>query len=120
MPTYSRNRRTHPLGFPVGTRTKFLGKIAGIKPDENGCINWPGPFQSNGKYGRMCGHGAHRIAWALGNNKDNPFGMEVDHLCRNTRCVNPDHLEVVTKAENLRRSNTARISAKNYVYTYDD
>lgn len=32
-----------------------------------------------------------------------PAGMELDHLCRNRRCVNPDHLEVVTKLENMRR-----------------
>jgi hypothetical protein len=29
--------------------------------------------------------------------------MHLDHLCRNTRCVNPDHLEPVTLAENVLR-----------------
>jgi Zinc-binding loop region of homing endonuclease len=28
---------------------------------------------------------------------------EVDHLCYNTRCINPDHLDVVTKLVNLSR-----------------
>lgn len=33
-----------------------------------------------------------------------PDGLELDHLCRNTICCNPDHLEPVTHRENMRRS----------------
>lgn len=32
-----------------------------------------------------------------------PEGLTIDHLCRNTMCVNPDHLEPVTHRENLMR-----------------
>jgi hypothetical protein len=32
-----------------------------------------------------------------------PAGLELDHLCRVRRCVNPDHLEPVTRSENVRR-----------------
>ena len=35
-----------------------------------------------------------------------PEGLEIDHLCRNTSCVNPDHLEVVTRRENLLRGSS--------------
>lgn len=38
-------------------------------------------------------------------------GLTIDHLCRNTLCVNPFHIEVVTIQENVRRSNG--ISAEN-------
>lgn len=110
-------KRKDMLGYPAGTRARFLERIAGVEPDENGCIIWPGPYQTQGKYGRMHRVGAHRIAWSIGNDgAPNPIGMEVDHLCRNTRCVNSEHLEVVTKAENVRRANVARMQAKNYVY----
>lgn len=33
-----------------------------------------------------------------------PDGLDLDHLCRVRHCINPDHLEPVTRAENLRRS----------------
>lgn len=35
-----------------------------------------------------------------------PAGLQLDHLCRNRGCVNPDHLEPVTCRENLMRGHT--------------
>ena len=32
-----------------------------------------------------------------------PEGLTIDHLCRNTGCVNPSHLELVTNKENVLR-----------------
>jgi HNH endonuclease len=34
-----------------------------------------------------------------------PEKLQIDHKCRNRRCVNPDHLEAVTQQENVRRGN---------------
>ena len=34
--------------------------------------------------------------------------LEVDHLCRNRICINPDHLEAVTRSENQRRAGSIR------------
>jgi len=45
---------------------------------------------------------AHRYAWELVHGSI-PEGLEIDHTCRNTRCVNVEHLEAVTRLENNRR-----------------
>lgn len=67
------------------------------------CIEWPGARSPEG-YGRIGWHGyAHRQAWEEATGEPIPKGLQVDYLCRNRACVNTDHLEVVTQAENLRR-----------------
>lgn len=49
---------------------------------------------------------AHRIGYEL-HRGSIPVGMHLDHLCRTTLCVNPEHLEPVTAKENIRRGRTA-------------
>ena len=53
----------------------------------------------------MCS--AHRVSYALlkGTLVD---GLDLDHLCRVRPCVNPDHLEQVTRQVNVRRGIRAR------------
>lgn len=82
-------------------------RIAGrYSVDPGGCWIWHGAV-SNGRYGSIFYQGrmqkAHRVAWILVNGPV-PENRDLDHLCRNTRCINPDHLEPVSRSENLRRS----------------
>ena len=70
------------------------------------CIEWMGAVQSSG-YGSVTnGRGgtmlAHRRAWEAARGPIPP-GLTIDHLCRHKLCVNPDHMEVVTNAENVKR-----------------
>lgn len=62
------------------------------KTDQNYGLIW-----IDGKYVR-----AHRVSYMLykGNLDDS---LVIDHLCKNTLCVNPDHLEQITQAENVKR-----------------
>jgi hypothetical protein len=33
-----------------------------------------------------------------------PSGLQIDHLCKNRACYRPDHLEAVSRLENIRRA----------------
>jgi len=78
------------------------------KVDRGGaCWLWTGALYVNG-YGAFRGPDgrtirAHRFAYerVVG---PIPEGLDLDHLCRVRACVNPAHLEPVTRAENLRRA----------------
>jgi hypothetical protein len=67
------------------------------------CWTWTGSALRG--YGVYSGTVAHRVAYRLIEG-DFPENLEIDHLCRNTICVNPDHLEPVTHAENMQRRYT--------------
>lgn len=46
---------------------------------------------------------AHRLAYELIHAAEIPADLVVDHLCRNTLCVNPEHMEIVTQSINASR-----------------
>lgn len=70
-------------------------------------------------YGR-CAHGptgstfAHVANW-IAVNGPVPDGCELDHLCRVRNCVNPDHLEPVSRFINIQRSNVAKLTPSDVV-----
>lgn len=77
-----------------------------IVEDEHGCWIWQGTLRSDG-YGQVTVDGrkwlAHRFAYT-DMVADIPAGLQIDHLCRVTSCVNPYHLEPVTAHVNNMRS----------------
>ncbi len=71
---------------------------------ETGCWLWEGRTQNGyGRFGRTV---SHRVTyeWLVGPVAKN---IELDHLCRVRNCVNPTHLEPVTRTENGRRGQGA-------------
>lgn len=70
----------------------------------SGCWEWVaekqlgyGMFTYKGKQWR-----AHRFSYALFK-EELKNDLEIDHLCNNPCCVNPNHLEQVTRKENMKR-----------------
>ena len=67
-----------------------------------GCHEWQG-YRNKGGYGRTRLMGTrqlvHRIVWEHKNGPV-PDGLELDHICRNTSCCNPEHLRAVTSKVN--------------------
>ena len=47
---------------------------------------------------------AHRAAWVHVNGQM-PLGMTLDHVCKERRCVNPEHMRMLPNYENARRIN---------------
>lgn len=81
--------------------------------DKSGdCWNWTGA--TIGKRKDRPGYGqfhfrnerlAHRVSYIIYVG-DIPKGLTIDHGCRNTLCVRPEHLEAVTMRVNLLRGNS--------------
>lgn len=89
------------------TIDRFQSKV---RPDPTGCLMWTagvdkdgyGRFSLTTTPGRYVEVKAHRFAYELAHGPI-PAGLVLDHLCRIPGCVNPDHLEPVTHAENIAR-----------------
>ena len=71
-----------------------------------GCNRGYGMFRFTLPGGELVQIYAHRFAYETLTETIIPDGLTVDHLCKNTRCVNPSHMEIVTLSENCRRSNS--------------
>lgn len=90
---------------PLARLMSYVKKIGG-------CWMWQGQQHTNA-YGRTSIGGKkvypHRLMYELMVGPI-PKGLTIDHTCDTPLCVRPEHLEPVTRAENIRRAHARRKS----------
>jgi hypothetical protein len=82
-------------------RARFMRMV---RRNRRGCWVWQGAAGRYGRFkfdGRMYQAHVWSYLYFVG---EIPEGHEIDHVCRNTLCVKPAHLEAVTHKENLLRA----------------
>lgn len=114
--TSRRSIADHRIGTAEEKFLRYINKT------QSGCWEWTGGLSRG--YGRFWFKGrvgalAHRISWQI-HKGPIPGDLPLDHLCRNPKCVNPDHLEPVTQAVNMSRSKNARKTHCPYGHEYTE
>lgn len=102
-----------PVPHLPGHNTRIKYSTERYIVDENGCWVW----QHNRTFGGYphttddAGKPvlAHRYEYTKKYGTI-PKGYDLDHLCKNRSCINPDHCEPVTNAENIRRGKATKLN----------
>lgn len=95
------------LGRGASVEERFFAKVRKSAT----CWTWTGSLWNG--YGNIWYRGkvwqAHRLSLVLAG-REIPAGKVVDHRCRNTTCVRPSHLRIVTPRENAVENNTSPLA----------
>lgn len=90
----------------IWARVNKNGPVPDFSPELGPCWIWTGNIEEQGYGVYPSGSGstvkAYRLIYEMIEGEI-PKGLQPDHLCRVRACVNPDHLEPVTKKENVLR-----------------
>ena len=99
------NGALEPVGYRGTARSLPIEqRLAHFSRPDGDCIVWTGSVDRDG-YGHTRFRGTrrrrtHRIAWELARGPI-PAGKVVRHRCDNPPCINVDHLEIGTQADNI-------------------
>jgi hypothetical protein len=91
-----------PRGVERNTKDKVLERY---EVNQDGCWIYTGKKDRQGYgvfYYQQSAYKAHRIAYEVVKGPI-PYRLVLDHLCKVKPCINPDHLEAVDQAENVKR-----------------
>lgn len=112
------------IPMEIKYKVMFERMRAKVRVDyETDCWNWTGALDNKGYgkyrrpakwYGRRAMECAHRVMYEIYFGEV-PESLQLDHLCRNRRCINPYHLEPVKAAENSRRGKNAKLTREQIV-----
>lgn len=95
-----RGQKLRPLRTVV--YASLAERMAAHTTKSDGCWTWTGAVDRAG-YGQIGVDGgvrrAHRVAYELAHEQI-PDGIEIDHICHNPPCVNPEHLRMATRKQN--------------------
>jgi hypothetical protein len=99
------------MGYNKKQSTEIARFHANIEYSD-GCWIWKG-YVMNAGYGAFATKNGAMLVhrWSYQHFRDKiPHKMTVDHLCKQKLCANPAHMELVTRAENIKRAGLAGIA----------
>jgi HNH endonuclease len=102
-------RAYHITPLPKGSSNADRVLAYSIPEPNSGCWLWMACLGTGG-YGRLGKKFAHRVSYEIFK-CEVPRELDLDHLCRVRCCVNPDHLEPVTRKVNVNRGQGMRNGA---------
>jgi len=110
---YIRKRRGRPMDGPIRKAADDPERFWQKVNKGAGCWEWTA-FRGADGYGRFMVDRtpklAHRVAFELEIGPI-PAGIEVDHMCHDRGCVNPQHLRLATRSLNAQNMSGARVDS---------